>query len=64
MSIDPELLKILACPACRVGVEACDDGLRCECCGRVYPIVDGIPVMIVEEARSPDRPDGSEKAEG
>ena len=26
------------------------DGLRCAGCGRVYPIVSDIPVMLVEEA--------------
>ena len=26
------------------------DGLHCAACGRVYPIVSDIPVMLVEEA--------------
>ena len=52
MPIDPKLLEILACPACRTEVTLTADGtgLRCAACGRRYPIVDDIPVMLVEEA--------------
>lgn len=27
-----------------------DEGLRCVRCGRIYPVVSTIPVMLVEEA--------------
>lgn len=52
MAVDPELLEILACPVCKVSVEPTEDGsgLRCGECGRVYPIRDDIPVMLVDEA--------------
>ncbi len=52
MSIDPELLEILACPLCKESVKLVKDGSGLECvkCGRIYPIRDGIPVMLVEEA--------------
>ena len=52
MPIDPELLKILACPLCKEGVELTSDqkGLRCPKCHRVYPIKDDIPIMLVDEA--------------
>jgi len=54
MAIDPELLEILACPECREAVhELADDRLRCSGCGRVYPVREGIPVMLVEEASRP-----------
>ena len=55
MPIDPRLLEILVCPACRAEVRptADDSGLGCTGCGRVYPIRDGIPVMLVEEASAP-----------
>ena len=50
-TIDPELLQILVCPACRVAVRQSDDSrLVCGDCGRVYPVRDGIPVMLLEEA--------------
>ena len=52
MPIDPELLDILICPACKGAVRPVDEesGLACSDCGRVYPIKDGIPVLIVDEA--------------
>jgi uncharacterized protein YbaR (Trm112 family) len=51
--ISQELLDILVCPVCKQKVEltAAQDGLRCGACRRVYPIRDGFPVMLVEEAR-------------
>jgi hypothetical protein len=58
MSIKPELLEILACPACvrteheraKVQLTAEGTGLQCPVCHRVYPIRDGIPVMLIDEA--------------
>ncbi len=51
--IDRELLEILACPECKVKVELEGDRLVCIRCGKRYPIRDGIPVMLVEEAEPP-----------
>lgn len=48
--IDPKLLEILACPACKTSVTLDGERLVCVQCGRRYPIRDGIPVMLVEEA--------------
>ena len=52
MAIDEKLLEILACPACddRPPVKLKGEKLVCEKCRRAYPIRDGIPVMLVEEA--------------
>lgn len=52
MAVDPELLEILACPVCKVSVALTEDGagLKCSECGRIYPIRDDIPVMLVDEA--------------
>jgi uncharacterized protein len=52
MSINPDFLEILRCPACMAKVElkADDSGLKCVNCHRVYPIRDDIPVMLVDEA--------------
>ena len=57
MPLHPQLLEILRCPACHGAIRplADDRGLECEPCGRVYPIRDGIPVMLVEEASPPTR---------
>ncbi len=48
--IDKELLAILACPACQGDVELKSDKIVCRSCGRKYPIKNGIPVMLVDEA--------------
>jgi len=51
--VDPELLDILACPITRsrlvLDIEA--EELISERAGLAYPIRDGIPVLLVEEAR-------------
>jgi uncharacterized protein YbaR (Trm112 family) len=48
-----ELYDLLVCPRCKVRVIVTPDGLglRCDNCHRIYPILDGIPVMLAEEAR-------------
>ncbi|HOK55562.1 MAG TPA: Trm112 family protein [Armatimonadota bacterium] len=50
--INKKLLDILCCPACddRPKVELSDNRLICKKCGRAYPVRDGIPVMLVDEA--------------
>jgi uncharacterized protein YbaR (Trm112 family) len=48
--VDPELLAILACPLDKQPVSRQGDYLVCPECGRYYPIRDGIPVMLVDEA--------------
>jgi uncharacterized protein YbaR (Trm112 family) len=52
MTISKELLEILACPLCKKEVEPTPDGkgLRCIQCRRIYPVIDDIPVMLVDEA--------------
>lgn len=54
MSLAPELLEILVCPKCKGDLEyrAGDpESLVCHACGLVYPVEDGIPVMLVDEAK-------------
>ena len=51
VSLDPLLLDVLACPCPRhAEVEQIDDGLRCTVCEAVFPIRDGIPVMLLDQA--------------
>ena len=56
MAVDPELLEILACPACKTAVTLVKDGtaLKCATCHRVYPIKDDIPVMLIDESTTVD----------
>lgn len=48
--IDKELLEILACPECKGEVILQEDKIVCQQCGLRYPIREGIPVMLVDEA--------------
>ena len=48
--IDKELLEILACPACKADVILQAEKIVCTKCARKYPIVEGIPVMLVDKA--------------
>ncbi|MCB5183165.1 Trm112 family protein [Streptomyces antimicrobicus] len=60
MPLEAGLLEILACPACHA---ALDDRTADEAtpelictgadCGLAYPVRDGIPVLLVDEARRP-----------
>ncbi len=38
------------CPACRGEVRAADGAIKCLACRRVYPVREGIPALVVEEA--------------
>lgn len=55
MTIDPELLNILACPSddhapLREERRDGEDVLVCTFCETSYPIRDGIPVLLVDDA--------------
>jgi uncharacterized protein YbaR (Trm112 family) len=49
--MDKKLLEILACPKCKSSIERKDNKLICRKCKKYYPIKDGIPVMLIEEAK-------------
>jgi uncharacterized protein YbaR (Trm112 family) len=63
MNLDPSLLEILACPACRSPLrverlpdhpqDADPEELVCSNaeCRRAYPVHDDIPVLLVDDAR-------------
>ncbi|MBU1661438.1 MAG: methyltransferase domain-containing protein [Chloroflexi bacterium] len=42
------LYDILACPICKTGVELVDSHLSCIECKREYPIVNGVPIMMLD----------------
>lgn len=52
MAIREDLLRILACPACKGDVFEEADQIICSSCRRRYPVRDGIPIMLVDEAVS------------
>jgi uncharacterized protein YbaR (Trm112 family) len=53
--VDPELLAILACPLDKQPVTRQGNYLVCAECHRHYPIREGIPVMLIDEALTPEQ---------
>ena len=51
MKISKALLDILVCPKCKGEIRSTDEGLLCEKCQLLYPIRDGVPVMLIDVAR-------------
>ena len=53
--ISPEVLRILVCPACHGALawdyETCELVCSHASCGLAYPVRDGIPVLLVDQAR-------------
>ena len=77
LGLDPQLMEILACPCpdhgtLRAGTAADPeaDALTCVVCGRSFPVMEGIPVMLLTEALPGTGPDaegadpGSEPSSG
>ena len=55
--MDKELLEKLCCPACKADIFLENDRIVCTACHRRYPIREGIPVMLIEEAEIPEKED-------
>jgi len=53
--ISQELLEMLRCPLDphKTRLEAAEDALICQRCRLRYPIKEGIPCMLIEEAELP-----------
>ncbi len=54
MSLSPELLEILVCPKCKGDLECQEqpeEALVCQACRLVYAVDDGIPIMLIDEAK-------------
>jgi hypothetical protein len=58
MTINKELLAILVCPQCKgelrsspKGAGQEEEGLICDPCKLLYEIKDGIPIMLIDEAK-------------
>jgi len=49
--IDKALLKMLVCPESKATMKHVGEELICEKSQLAYPIQDGIPVLLLEEAR-------------
>jgi uncharacterized protein len=52
--VDAQLLEILACPDTHhapLTYDEAEQTLTCTECGRIFEIRDGIPVLLLDEAR-------------
>ncbi len=63
VELDSQLMDILACPSddhapLRAGTatDPAADVLTCTDCGRAFPVVDGVPVLLLDEAIQPADP--------
>ena len=52
MTVPSQLLEILVCPKCRGDLEyrTQESALLCHRCKLRYPVRDGIPIMLIDEA--------------
>ena len=51
--IDAAFLDVLACPKCKGGLKAVPEqsALHCPTCRVRYPVRDGIPILLEDEAQ-------------
>ena len=63
-NVDTKLLEILVCPVTKgtLRYDAAAQELISDAAGLAYPIRDGIPIMLPDEARKLDADTGSDKA--
>lgn len=55
MTVPAELLEILVCPKCKDELEyrtEPSEELACHKCRLIYAVEDGIPIMLIDEAKS------------
>lgn len=50
MELVQELLDILACPKCKGPLQNAGGALVCQACRLHYPMRNGIPILLAEEA--------------
>jgi uncharacterized protein len=50
--LDKDLLDLLVCPACKAALlyDSAQDTLTCSQCRRVYPVREGIPILLIDQA--------------
>jgi uncharacterized protein YbaR (Trm112 family) len=63
VGVPKDLLEILVCPVDREKVHPDGEWLVCEGCGRAYPVRDGIPIMLEEEAEMRSSASGAGKGD-
>jgi uncharacterized protein YbaR (Trm112 family) len=53
VAVHPELIEILRCPRCHglLALRADGAALECAACRLLYPVVDDIPQLLIDEAK-------------
>jgi uncharacterized protein len=66
VTLPPLLLEVIVCPECKssLTVDEANSELVCDDCGLIYPIRDGIPILLISAARRPDGHPGAEDGAG
>ena len=59
MAVDKKLLEIMACPKCMNELKEKNMFLVCAKCKLAYPVLDGVPNMLIDEAWALDKADKS-----
>ena len=59
--IAPELRSLLVCPVCKGELEFHEEEIICRACGLAFPIQEGIPNFLPDEARKLEDRDGAER---
>ena len=59
MTFDTDLLDLVACPSCHASfvppaAQTPTQSLTCSGCGLIFPVVDGIPVLLIDDAIGTD----------
>jgi len=62
LTLAPSFLDVAACPAChaKLAIDYGAEALACTgpACGLIYPVRDGIPILLIDEAQQPTVPQG------
>ncbi|HWZ01524.1 MAG TPA: Trm112 family protein [Edaphobacter sp.] len=47
-SLTAENLRLIVCPICHQSLQLEEAAMRCQGCGKRYPVVDGIPILLAD----------------
>ena len=57
LTLSPQFLDVAACPAChaKLAIDYGAEALVCTrpTCGLVYPVREGVPILLIDEASHP-----------
>jgi uncharacterized protein YbaR (Trm112 family) len=55
MPLTQAQLNLVVCPVCHAPLTLTDAGIACTGCARIFPVVDGLPVLLAARA-TPAKP--------